>query len=201
MRSLRMDWRNSTAPGVTERTTTGFSLPATKPNPRTGSRLISTRRGTGGTPSRGTSSRELLCDTWLKQTGQWPQQRDDVYYSERTEMQSDIFEAFNQFRGPLRPVYFSYFFSLMVLIWADATTNYVIAHYRRPNPTSGTMGNVNVLIQSVLNPSKLNFWDATLAKSALINPRLCWSHASPNPPPTALTRWTDGPETSSSICL
>lgn len=62
-------WRESTVPGVTERTTTGFSLPATKPNPRTGSRLISTRRGAGGTPSRGTSSRELLCDTWLKKTG------------------------------------------------------------------------------------------------------------------------------------
>lgn len=53
-------------PGVTERTTTGFSLPATKPKPRTGSRLISTRRGAGGTPSRWTSSRELLCDTWLE---------------------------------------------------------------------------------------------------------------------------------------
>lgn len=57
-------------PGVTERTTTGFSLPATKPKPSTGSRLISTRRGAGGTPSRWTSSRELLWDTWLENTGE-----------------------------------------------------------------------------------------------------------------------------------
>lgn len=35
-------------PGVTERTTTGFSLPATNPNPSTGSLLISTFRGAGG---------------------------------------------------------------------------------------------------------------------------------------------------------
>lgn len=35
-------------PGVTERTTTGFSLPATNPNPSTGSLLISTFRGVGG---------------------------------------------------------------------------------------------------------------------------------------------------------
>lgn len=58
-----------TLPGVTERTTTGFSLPATKPKPSTGSLLISTFRGAGGTnlsPSRRTSSRELLCDTWLQ---------------------------------------------------------------------------------------------------------------------------------------
>lgn len=55
-------------PGVTERTTTGFSLPATNPKPSTGSRLISTFRGAGGTnlsPSRRTSSRELLWETWL----------------------------------------------------------------------------------------------------------------------------------------
>lgn len=53
-------------PGVTERTTTGFSLPATNPKPSTGSRLISTFLGAGGTnlsPSRRTSSRELLWDT------------------------------------------------------------------------------------------------------------------------------------------
>lgn len=58
------------APGVTERTTTGFSLPATNPKPSTGSRLISTFLGAGGTnlsPSRRTSSRELLWDTWLRQ--------------------------------------------------------------------------------------------------------------------------------------
>lgn len=53
-------------PGVTDRTTTGFSLPATKPKPKTGSRLISTRRGAGGLPSRWTSSRELLWDPWLE---------------------------------------------------------------------------------------------------------------------------------------
>lgn len=52
-----------TLPGVTERTTTGFSLPATKPKPSTGSRLISTFRGAGGasfSPSRRTSSSEQL---------------------------------------------------------------------------------------------------------------------------------------------
>lgn len=57
-----------TLPGVTERTTTGFSLPATKPKPSTGSRLISTFRGAGGTnlsPSRRISSRELLWEMWL----------------------------------------------------------------------------------------------------------------------------------------
>lgn len=35
-------------PGVTERTTTGFSLPATNPKPRTGSLRIATVRGAGG---------------------------------------------------------------------------------------------------------------------------------------------------------
>lgn len=57
-------------PGVTERTTTGFSLPATKPKPSTGSRLISTLRGGGGTnfsTSIRTSSKELDCDRWLTQ--------------------------------------------------------------------------------------------------------------------------------------
>lgn len=59
-----------TLPGVTERTTTGFSLPATNPKPNTGSRLISTFRGAGGTnlsPSRRTSSRELLWEMWLRE--------------------------------------------------------------------------------------------------------------------------------------
>lgn len=62
-------WR-ATLPGVTERTTTGFSLPATNPKPSTGSRLMSTFRGAGGTnlsPSRRTSSRELLWEMWLKE--------------------------------------------------------------------------------------------------------------------------------------
>lgn len=55
------------------------------------------------------------------------------------------------------------------------------------------MGNINVLIclniQSVLNPSNLNFWDATSMKSALTNPRLCWplTFLTPPPPSTALT--------------
>lgn len=40
--------RTACSPGVTERTTTGFSLPATKPKPSTGSLLISTLRGAGG---------------------------------------------------------------------------------------------------------------------------------------------------------
>lgn len=66
--TMRVDSKD--LPGVTERTTTGFSLPATKPKPSTGSRLISTRRGAGGTPSRWTSSRELLWDTWLENTGE-----------------------------------------------------------------------------------------------------------------------------------
>lgn len=55
-------------PGVTERTTTGFSLPATKPNPSTGSLLISTLRGAGGMigqlSSRG-SSNGIACVMWL----------------------------------------------------------------------------------------------------------------------------------------
>lgn len=62
-------------PGVTERTTTGFSLPATNPKPSTGSRLISTFRGAGGTnlsPSRRTSSRELLWETWLWEEDKLP---------------------------------------------------------------------------------------------------------------------------------
>lgn len=55
-------------PGVTERTTTGFSLPATNPNPSTGSLLISTFRGAGGViwqlSIRG-SSNVADCVMWL----------------------------------------------------------------------------------------------------------------------------------------
>lgn len=68
MPSLLLGSGEENIPGVTERTTTGFSLPATKPNPSTGSLLISTFRGAGGViwqlSIRG-SSNVADCVMWL----------------------------------------------------------------------------------------------------------------------------------------